>query len=107
MSKQIISTDKAPAAVGAYSQAVLTGSLLFTSGQLPIDPAAGKIPEGSINDHAHIVFKNLTAIFSACLPLAFLNISHSFYYPGAGLCGQPPSFAIRHMLKEPDPPAYP
>ncbi|MEH0022459.1 MAG: RidA family protein [Desulfobacter sp.] len=62
MSKTIISTDKAPAAIGPYSQAVVTGNLLFTSGQLPIDPATGKIPEGPIEDRAHIVFKNLSAI---------------------------------------------
>ncbi len=62
MSKTIISTDKAPAAIGPYSQAVVTGNLLFTSGQLPIDPATGKIPEGNIETRAHIVFKNLTAI---------------------------------------------
>ncbi len=62
MSKTIISTDNAPAAIGPYSQAVVTGNLLFTSGQLPIDPATGKIPEGNIETRAHIVFKNLTAI---------------------------------------------
>ncbi|HCY84011.1 MAG TPA: reactive intermediate/imine deaminase [Desulfobacteraceae bacterium] len=62
MSKTIISTDKAPAAIGPYSQGVVTGNLLFTSGQLPIDPATGKIPEGSIETQAHIVFKNLAAI---------------------------------------------
>ncbi len=62
MTKTTINTDKAPAAIGPYSQGVVTGNLLFTSGQLPIDPATGKIPEGSIDTHAHIVFKNLTAI---------------------------------------------
>ncbi len=62
MSKQAIRTDRAPAAIGPYSQAVISGGLLFTSGQLPIDPATGKIPEGSITDKAHIVFKNLEAI---------------------------------------------
>lgn len=62
MTKTIINTDKAPAAIGPYSQGVVTGNLLFTSGQLPIDPATGKIPEGSIDTRAHIVFKNLTAI---------------------------------------------
>ena len=65
MTKQIISTDNAPAAIGPYSQAVITGSLLFTSGQLPIDPATGKIPETDVEDHAHIVFKNLSAIAKA------------------------------------------
>jgi 2-iminobutanoate/2-iminopropanoate deaminase len=62
MKKTIVSTNKAPAAVGPYSQAVVTGSLLFTSGQLPIDPATGKIPDTDIQDHAHIVLKNLSAI---------------------------------------------
>ncbi len=62
MSKTVISTDKAPAAIGPYSQGVVTGNLLFTSGQLPIDPATGKIPEGEIEARAHIVFKNLSAI---------------------------------------------
>lgn len=62
MSKKAIHTNRAPAAVGPYSQAVISGNLLFTSGQLPIDPATGKIPEGSIEDKAHIVFKNLAAI---------------------------------------------
>ncbi|MCG8686406.1 MAG: RidA family protein [Desulfobacterales bacterium] len=62
MSKTVISTEKAPAAIGPYSQGVVTGNLLFTSGQLPIDPATGKIPEGEIETRAHIVFKNLSAI---------------------------------------------
>jgi 2-iminobutanoate/2-iminopropanoate deaminase len=62
MPKTTIKTDHAPAAIGPYSQAVVSGNLLFTSGQLPIDPATGKIPEGSIEDKAHIVFKNLEAI---------------------------------------------
>ena len=44
--KAIISTDKAPAAIGPYAQAVKTNGLIITSGQLPIDPAAGTFPEG-------------------------------------------------------------
>ena len=52
----------APAAIGPYSQAVATEKLVFTSGQLPIDPATGKIPEGSIEQRAHLVFRNLQAI---------------------------------------------
>ncbi|MBF0201834.1 MAG: RidA family protein [Desulfamplus sp.] len=62
MDKKYVSTDNAPAAIGPYSQGVVSGNLLFTSGQLPIDPAMGKIPDGTIEDHAHIVFKNLGAI---------------------------------------------
>jgi 2-iminobutanoate/2-iminopropanoate deaminase len=62
MSKKTIKTDRAPAAIGPYSQGVVSGNLLFTSGQLPIDPATGKIPEGTIEEMAHLVFKNLEAI---------------------------------------------
>jgi len=62
MSKKAISTDKAPAAIGPYSQAVVTGNFLFTSGALPIDPATGKMVEGSIQGRAHQVFKNIEAI---------------------------------------------
>ncbi|MBF0235049.1 MAG: RidA family protein, partial [Desulfamplus sp.] len=62
MSKKIITTDRAPAAIGPYSQGVITGNLLFTSGQLPIDPSTGSLIDGSIEDKAHMVFKNLVAI---------------------------------------------
>lgn len=65
MTKKIITTDNAPAAIGPYSQAIETTNLIFTSGQLPIDPENGKIPEGPITDRAHMVFKNLTAIAKA------------------------------------------
>lgn len=65
MSKNIISTDNAPGAIGPYSQGVVSGDFLFTSGQLPIDPATGKIPEGPIQERAHLVFKNLAAIAEA------------------------------------------
>ena len=65
MTRKIISTDNAPGAIGPYSQGVVTGNLLFTSGQLPIDTATGKIPEGPIEERAHLVFKNLAAIAEA------------------------------------------
>lgn len=65
MKRTPIHTDKAPAAVGPYSQAIATESLLFTSGTIPIAPQTGKIPEGSIEDHAHLVFRNLSALAEA------------------------------------------
>jgi 2-iminobutanoate/2-iminopropanoate deaminase len=65
MPKKPIKTDNAPAAIGPYSQGIISGNLLFTSGQLPIDSATGKIPETDIEDHAHQVFKNLGAIAEA------------------------------------------
>ncbi len=63
--KIAIETSNAPGAIGPYSQAVRTGDLLFTSGQLPVDPVTGKMVEGSISDSAHQVFKNLTAVIEA------------------------------------------
>ena len=62
MHRRPVHTDKAPAAVGPYSQAIAVDSLLFTSGTVPIDPATGAIPEGNIEDHAHLVFRSLGAI---------------------------------------------
>ncbi len=63
--KEAIATDKAPGAIGPYSQAVMTGNLLFTSGQLPIDPANGKMVEGTVEDRTHQALKNLSAIVEA------------------------------------------
>ena len=65
MTRMPIDTEKAPAAIGPYSQAIATDSLLFTSGVIPIDPKTGKIPEADIETHAHLVFKNLEAIAEA------------------------------------------
>lgn len=62
MQKEIISTDKAPGAIGPYSQAVKTNGLVYTSGQIPVDPATGKVVEGGIEEQANMVLKNLTAV---------------------------------------------
>ncbi|HKJ65799.1 MAG TPA: RidA family protein [Desulfopila sp.] len=62
MNVKAIHTDEAPAAVGPYSQAVQYAGLLFTSGQLPLDPETGKMVEGDIAEQAHRVFKNLEAV---------------------------------------------
>ena len=61
---QMISTPKAPAAIGPYSQAWVAGGMLFTSGQIPVDPATGNIPEG-IGAQAHQALKNLMAVIEA------------------------------------------
>jgi 2-iminobutanoate/2-iminopropanoate deaminase len=60
--KKIIHTEKAPKAVGPYSQAVSTGNLLFTAGQVAIDPATGKLVEGGIREQTRRVMENLKAI---------------------------------------------
>lgn len=62
--KKAIETNAAPGAIGPYSQAIMIDNLVFTSGQLPIDPATGKITEGSIADQTHQALKNLRAVVS-------------------------------------------
>ncbi len=62
--KNVIESSDTPRAVGPYSQAIQVGNLMFTSGQLPIDPATGKIPEGPISVRAHQAINNLAAIVS-------------------------------------------
>lgn len=63
--KQVIHTDKTPAAIGPYSQAIQIGQLLFTSGQVPIDPETGAIVEGGIQEQARQSLNNIKAILNA------------------------------------------
>lgn len=60
-----ISTTKAPAAIGPYSQAIRTGNLIFVSGQLPIDPVTGNFPEGGIKELTRQSLTNLKSILEA------------------------------------------
>lgn len=57
-----VNTKLAPAAIGPYSQAIVTGNYVFTSGQIPIDPSTGKIEADNIKDQATQVFKNIKAV---------------------------------------------
>ncbi len=63
--KNVIATTAAPAAIGPYSQAIDCGSFVFTSGQVPFDPATGVLVEGDITVQTHQVFKNIKAVLSA------------------------------------------
>lgn len=63
--RQAVSTTSAPEAIGPYSQAVRAGSLLFVSGQVPIDPATGQIVSGDIGVQTHRVFQNIGEILKA------------------------------------------
>lgn len=65
MNKQVVSTPKAPAAVGPYSQAIKSGNLMFLSGQVPIDPATGKLVEGDAAAQAAQCCKNVLAILES------------------------------------------
>jgi 2-iminobutanoate/2-iminopropanoate deaminase len=96
--KKIINTEKAPKAIGPYSQAVQVNGMLFISGQIPIDPAIGKIIEGGITEQTEQVMKNIGAILeeagydfkdvvkSTCLlsdmeNFAAMNAVYGKYYP--------------------------
>lgn len=96
--KKIINTEKAPKAIGPYSQAVEANGMLFISGQIPIDPAIGKIIDGGITEQTEQVMKNIGAILeeagyefkdvikSTCLlsdmeNFAAMNAVYGKYYP--------------------------
>jgi 2-iminobutanoate/2-iminopropanoate deaminase len=63
--RQAVSTPSAPRAIGPYSQGIRAGSLLFVSGQVPIDPATGNVIEGDIAAQTHRVFQNIGEILKA------------------------------------------
>ncbi len=65
MQKEIISTNKAPAAIGPYSQAVKIGELVFVAGQIPIDPASGEVVNGDIQSQTRQALKNVEAVITA------------------------------------------
>lgn len=65
MEKTIVHTDKAPAAVGPYSQAVRVGQMIYTAGQVPLDPATGKVVTGDIGAQAEQALRNVQAVLEA------------------------------------------
>lgn len=65
MTKKQIATDKAPAALGPYSQAIAAGGMLYASGQVPIDPATGELAGADIETQAKQVFENLKQVLAA------------------------------------------
>jgi len=65
MSRTVIASDAAPKAIGPYSQAVQVGNTIYTSGQIPLDPASGELVAGDIAAQAHRVFDNLKAVIEA------------------------------------------
>ncbi len=62
MTKIVINTQNAPAPVGAYNQAIVTGNLIFVSGQIPLDPATGELIKGDFKARCKRVLENLEAI---------------------------------------------
>lgn len=111
--KKVIFTDKAPKAVGPYSQAIEMNGHLFISGQVPIDPATGKVVEGGITAQTEQVMRNIEAILkeagyafedvvkSTCLlsdmdNFAAMNEVYARYYPN-----NPPARAAYGVVKLP------
>jgi len=65
VSVRIVHTDKAPAAIGPYSQGVVAGNFLFTAGQIALDPATGQIVQGDVTAQAERILTNLTAVLES------------------------------------------
>jgi len=65
MKKKVIHTDKAPKAIGPYSQAIQAGNFLFLSGQIPLDPASGELVKGDIREQARRVLENLKGVLES------------------------------------------
>ncbi|AOQ24226.1 RidA family protein [Neomoorella thermoacetica] len=63
--KKVVATNQAPAAIGPYSQAIKIGNLIFTSGQIPLDPASGRIVDGGAAEQTARVMANLQAVLAA------------------------------------------
>lgn len=63
--REVIATDAAPKAIGPYSQAIAVGTLLFCSGQIPLDPASGEMVDGDVGAQTRQVLANLAAVLAA------------------------------------------
>lgn len=65
MARETVATDKAPGAIGPYSQAIKVGGFVYTAGQIPLDPATGTLVEGDITAQSQRVMQNLAAVLDA------------------------------------------
>ncbi len=79
MAKEVIATDRAPKAIGPYSQAVKAGGLVFLSGQIPLDPASGEMVGGNIEAQTERVMENIAAVLAAA-GLGFADVVKSTIY---------------------------
>jgi 2-iminobutanoate/2-iminopropanoate deaminase len=79
MTKEIIATDKAPKAIGPYSQAIRGGGFIFCSGQIPLDPATGELTGATISDQTERVMDNIAAVLDAA-GLTFGDVVKSTMY---------------------------
>ena len=73
MRREVITTDKAPAAIGPYSQGIRVNGFIFFSGQIPLNPVSGEVVQGDIAVQAEMVMNNIEALLTAC-GLCFKNV---------------------------------
>jgi 2-iminobutanoate/2-iminopropanoate deaminase len=88
LSKEVISTANAPAAIGPYSQAVRAGNLIFVSGQIPIDAGTGQLVRGDIGTQTQQVLENLAAILEAAGSSLAKVVKTTVYLRDLGEFGQ-------------------
>jgi 2-iminobutanoate/2-iminopropanoate deaminase len=100
--RKAILTDKAPKPIGPYSQAVRYGSLVFTSGQIPIDPATGNLVTGDIVKETEQVFANLAAVLAAAGTSLERAVKTTVFLTDMGLFAKVNEVYARHF-KEPFP----
>src|SRR5512136_1133675 len=100
--RKAILTDKAPKPIGPYSQAVRYGKLVFTSGQIPIDPATGNLVTGDIVKETELVFANLAAVLAAAGTDLSRAVKTTVFLTDMGLFGKVNEVYARHF-REPFP----
>jgi 2-iminobutanoate/2-iminopropanoate deaminase len=102
MDRKAILTDKAPKPIGPYSQAVRYGNFVFTSGQIPIDPATGDLVTGDIVKETELVFANLAAVLAAAGTSLERAVKTTVFLTDMGQFGKVNEVYARHF-REPFP----
>ena len=98
---KIVSTPNAPAAMGAYSQAVVSNGFAFLSGQIPLDPATAKIVDGDIGAQTERVLENLKAVLEACGTSLTRVVKTTVYLKDMGEFAKMNEVYARHFPRNP------
>ena len=98
---KIVSTPNAPAAMGAYSQAVVSNGFAFLSGQIPLDPATAKIVDGDIGTQTERVLENLKAVLEACGTSLSRVVKTTVYLKDMGEFAMMNEVYARHFPRNP------
>ena len=93
----VVQTDRAPAAIGPYSQAVIAGGWIFSSGQIPVDPATGGVSGGSVKEQTELVLGNLAAVRQAAGGGLDTVVRTTVYLSDMAFFGEMNSVYARHF----------